>query len=128
MQTWGHASSATMNWRVAYSDTDFFIPAGFPIAFIRPFDFRLVQDMEVDLKQFSDLDEAFVKDYQGWHEQRDAVLQEQPDTAALKDHKGAYGKNLNSCGRQLPSESFRPFRLPTLNVDEVRDEDSYEPE
>lgn len=128
VQTWGHASSATMNWRLMYSDTDFFIPAGFPIAFVRPFDFRLVHEMEVGQMRFADLDEAFIKDYQGWTAQRDAVLRSKTDVPGVKTHKGAYGKNRDSNDLSLSSNSYRPFRLPRLNVGLDNGKDSHEPE
>jgi len=128
VQTWGHASSATMNWRLQYKDTDFYIPVGFPIAFIRPVSFEMLEQLQVDQVDFDKLDASFREDYDGWRQQRDAVLEQREDVPGLKAHKGAYGKNRKSSGETLPTRNFKPFRLPSLNVGSGTDTDAHESE
>ena len=128
VQAWGHASSATMNWRLMYCDTDFFIPAGYPIAFIRAVDFQLIKSLEVQVCEFKDMEPEFIEDYNGWHAQRTAVLQNRQMDEVYKKHTGAYGKNLNHKGEQLTSNSYKAFRLPSLNVGSGTSDDSDESE
>lgn len=112
VETWGHMSTFTMNWRVTAIDKEVIIPQGFPFCCLSFFDFRLVEQAQALTLPMSLLAEAPRTELQAWTTKRDSLL----DRKAGEDRNfdGSYARHLNVAGEPLESLHWRSFRVPNF--------------
>lgn len=122
VETWVHASSATMNWKVTQADTPVFIPKGFPIAYIRPINLTLLASIQAMCGLKEHMPQRFLEDYEAWNKDRSATLA--GDQEAARRSKGSYGKNTDAFGVKHPGPHYPVFRLSDPNANLDRNEDS----
>lgn len=98
VETWGHVSTFTMNWKVWSPHQEIIIPKNFPICMVSLHDFRIHDQFDPLIGPRTLMPDEVDLELTRWQQSREAVLHGQPNPYGFDDQKVMYTRAKNVDG------------------------------